>query len=98
MVSGPFGRPGRNAVSRVAVERRADPDPAPIPSQNTEVKTVVETAKKRGLAMTSHVQVNNVSFILAFLALVIDLLRIFCFVPDLCPFSMRKPCGKYCSS
>ena len=64
MVSGPTGRPGRNAVSRVAVEHRADPDPAPIPQQNTEAKTVVGTAKKSDLVMTSHAQVNNFSFIL----------------------------------
>ena len=59
MVNGPTGRPGHNAVSRVAVEHRADPEPAPIPHHNMEAKTVVETAKKSGLVMIAHAQVNN---------------------------------------
>ena len=51
MVNGPIGRPGRNAVSRAAVEHRADPDPAPIPHHDMEAKTAVEKAKSSVLAM-----------------------------------------------
>ena len=66
MVNGPIGRPGRNAVSRVAVEHRRDPDPAPIPHQNTEAKTAVGTAKMFVLVMKSHAQVNNFSKVVHF--------------------------------
>ena len=66
MVNGPIGRPGRCAVSRVAVEHRADPDPAPIHRQNTEAKTAVETAKTSVLVMESHAQVNNFSKVVHF--------------------------------
>ena len=63
MVSGPIGNPGRNAVSLVVEEHRADPDPAQIPHQNTEAKIVAGTAKNSVLVMTFHAQVNNLLFI-----------------------------------
>ena len=66
MVNGPTGRPGHNAVSRVAVEHKVGPDSAPIPHHNMEAKTAVETAKMSVLAMKTRAQVNKFSKVVHF--------------------------------
>ena len=64
MEIGPIGRTGSYAVSRVQVEHRVDHELAPIPRNDTEAGTAVETAMTCALAMMNHVQVNKFKFIL----------------------------------
>lgn len=62
MGTGPNGRLGRDAVSRVAVDDSRGPELAPTPLRNMAAKNAVEIKKKLELAMIFHAQVNEFRF------------------------------------
>lgn len=62
MATGPNGRHGRDAVSRVAVDDSRGPELAPTPLRNMAVKNAAELKKKHELAMIFHAQVNEFRF------------------------------------
>ena len=62
MGTGPNGRLGRDAVSRVAVDDNRGPELAPTPLRNMAAKNAAELKKKCELAMIFHAQVNEFRF------------------------------------
>ena len=62
MGTGPNGRLGRDAVSRVAVDDNRGPELAPTPLRNMAAKNAAELKKKLELAMIFHAQVNEFRF------------------------------------
>ena len=67
MGTGPNGRLGRDAVSRVAVDDSRGPELAPTPLRNMAAKNASEWKKKHELAMIFHAQVNEFRFPLRFI-------------------------------
>ena len=62
MGTGPNGRLGRDAVSRVVVDDSRGPELAPTPLHHMPAKNAAKLKKKRELAMIFHAQVNEFRF------------------------------------
>ena len=64
MVTGPNGRLGRNAASRVVADNSLGREHAPILLLNMAAEYAVEKTKKCNLAMISIAQVNKIRFVI----------------------------------